>query len=381
MNRKEEIRELVRRGEGQTLEFKLSIPKNFARTICGMANASGGTILLGVGDDGSIEGIDTSNKMVAAVENYSNACTPAVHLTVERSEGCLIVNVPESSDKPVMGGGQYCIRRGTRTDKLSPKEVKEMGLVYNPPSFDRAFCRDFVFPGGIDVSAYETWRRSLPHLLAKMPPVELLPKLSAAETHSEGVLLRNAAVLMFAKEPLRFIPYCQITYLLFNGSSGTRIVKRQDFTLPIPLLFDSVMELFERHMNTAYVLTGKPRRTNIPEYPVEAVREALVNAVVHRDWNLRGANVFFELHSDRLCVKSPGGFPLGVTAENIHASCVRRNELLADLMQRGDLIEKAGTGIARMREECEAHGTPPPEIADIGHLVTVTFTPHPKAVR
>ena len=112
-----------------------------------------------------------------------------------------------------------------------------------------------------------------------------------------------------------------------------------------------------------------------------AVREALVNAVVHRDWNLRGANVFLELHSDRLCVKSPGGFPLGVTAENIHASCVRRNELLADLMQRGDLIEKAGTGIKRMREECETHGTPPPEIADIGHLATVTFTPHPKAVR
>ena len=363
------------------MEFKLSIPRNFTRTICGMANASGGTILLGVGDDGSIEGIDTSNKMISEVENYSNSCNPPVHLTAERAEGCLIVNVPESLDKPVMGGGGYYIRRGTRTEKLQPKEVQEMGLVYNPPSFDKAICRDFVFPDGIDVSAYETWRRSLPPLLAKMPPVELLPKLSAAETHSEGVLLRNAAVLMFAKEPLRFIPYCQITYLLFNGSSGTRIVKRQDFTLPIPLLFDSVMELFERHMNTAYVLTGRPRRTNIPEYPVEAVREALVNAVVHRDWNLRGANVFFELHSDRLCVKSPGGFPLGVTAENIHASCVRRNELLADLMQRGDLIEKAGTGIARMREECEAHGTPPPEIADIGHLVTVTFTPHPKAVR
>ena len=381
MNRKMGIRELVKLGEGQTVEFKLSIPKNFARTICGMANASGGTILLGVGDDGSIEGIDTSNKMISAVENHSDSCSPPVHLTVEREEGCLIVHVPESSDKPVMGGGQYCIRRGSRTVKLLPKEVKEMGLVYNPPSFDKAICRDFVFPDGVDISAYETWRRSLPPQLAKMPPAELLPKLAAAEPHSGGLLFRNAAVLMFAKDPLRFVPYCQVTYLLFNGASGTRIVKRQDFALPIPLLFDSVMELFERHMNTAYVLTGKPRRTNIPEYPVEAVREALANAVVHRDWNLRGANVFFELHSDRLCVKSPGGFPLGVTAENIHASCVRRNELLADLMQRGDLIEKAGTGIARMREECEAHGTPPPEIADIGHLVTVTFTPHPKAVR
>ena len=95
-------------------------------------------------------------------------------------------------------------------------------------------------------------------------------------------------------------------------------------------------------------------------------------AAVYGTWAAKGSGYYYQ---------SLGGFLLGVTAENIHASCVRGNELLADLMQRGDLIEKAGTGIARMREECEAHGTPPPEIEDIGHLVTVTFTPHPKAVR
>ena len=287
----------------------------------------------------------------------------------------------ESSEKPVVCGSGFYVRKGTRTVKMSKREAREMNMVWNPPFFDSRICGEFGFPDDMDISAYEAWRVSLPAASANMPPEALLAKLSAAEQHSSGLLLRNAAVLMFAKEPRRFISHSHITYLLFNGSSGTSKVKRQDFALPIPLLFDSVMELLERHMNTAYVLTGKPRRRNIPEYPVKAVREALVNAVVHRDWNLRGATVFFELHSDRLCVKSPGGFPLGVTAENIHASCVRRNELLADLMQRGDLIEKAGTGIARMKEECEVHGTPPPEIADIGHQVTVTFKPHPKAVR
>ena len=313
MSSNTEIDDLTGQGESQVLEFKQSIPKDLAKSICGMANASGGTIVLGVADDGSVVGVNTDNRTVA--------------------------------------------------------------------NFDSKICREFGFPEDMNRHAYETWRSSLPAASAKMPPEELLPKLSASEEHRGGLLLRNAAVLMFAEEPSRFVPHCQITYLLFNGSSGTRIVKREDFAMPASLLLDAVMELFERHMNTAYVMTGKPRRENITEYPLNAVREALVNAVVHRDWNLHGANVFFELHSDRLCVKSPGGFPLGVNEENIARVCVRRNELLADLMQRSDLMEKAGTGITRMREECEAHGTPPPEIVDIGHHVAVTFRPHPKASR
>ena len=381
MSSNAEIDDLTEQGESQVLEFKQSIPKDLAKSICGMANASGGTIVLGVADDGSVVGVNTDNRTVAKVEGHSRSCDPPVHLNVKRLGGCLLAEVEESSEKPVVCKWGFFIRRGTQNVRMSKKEVREMNSVYNPSSFDSKICQEFGFPEDMNRHAYETWRSSLGAASAKMPPDELLPRLSAAEEHSSGLLLRNAAVLMFAEEPSRFVPHCQITYLLFNGSSGTRIVKREDFAMPASLLFDAVMELFERHMNTAYVMTGKPRRENIPEYPLNAVREALVNAVAHRDWNLRGANVFFELHSDRLCVKSPGGFPLGVNEENIARVCVRRNELLADLMQRGDLMEKAGTGITRMREECEAHGTPPPEIVDIGHHVAVTFRPHPKASR
>lgn len=75
------------------LEFKRSIPRDLAKSICGMANASGGTILLGIGDDGDIAGIDTSNKTIAKVEDYSNSCDPAVALSVQKLEGCLAVEV------------------------------------------------------------------------------------------------------------------------------------------------------------------------------------------------------------------------------------------------------------------------------------------------
>ena len=375
------LQELAKRGESSNLEFKQSLPKDLAKTICGMANASGGTILLGVKDDGTIVGFDTDNKTLAEIENLGKSCTPRVHLDIKKLGECLEIEVKESPGKPVVCKSGYHIRRGALTERMSNEEVRELTSLYHPTLFDSAICEKFVFPEDIDDSAYETWRSSLPKASAPMTADKLLPNLEAAEKRKRKLLLRNAAVLMFAKKPEKFVSDCPVTYLLFNGPSGTRIVKRQDFAAPIPLLLDSVLELLERHMNTAYILNGKIRRENVPEYPLEAVREALVNAIAHRDWNLRGANVFLELHSDKLLVKSPGGFPLGVNEKNIGDVCVRRNKLLADLMQRGDIIENAGTGIARMRDECKANGNPLPKISDIGGHVVVSFKPNPKATR
>ena len=375
------IGELAKQGEGQNLEFKQSIPKDFAKTICGMANASGGTILLGVRDDGAIAGFDADNKTIADIENRGTSCEPTVRLSVQKLGECLAIKVEESHGKPVLCKQGYFIRNGTLTERIPNREVQRLRALYYPMPFDSVICEKFGFPDDFDDSAYEKWRSALPAASAQMSAEELLPRIGAAEKTGGEMRLTNAAVLMFAKEPQRFISECPVTYLLFNGVEGTRIVKREEMAKPIPFLLDSVEELLERHMNNAYILTGKIQREEVPEYPLEAVREALVNAVVHRDWNLSGANVFVELHGDKLLVKSPGGFPLGVDEENIDISCVRRNEHLADLMQRGKIIEKAGTGITRMRQECEKAGNPPPEISEIGDLVIAAFRPNPKAIR
>lgn len=375
------IEELAKQGEGPNLEFKQSVPKDLAKTICGMANASGGTILLGVRDNGSIEGFDADNKTIADIENLGKSCDPLVRLSVQKLGECLAIRVEESHEKPVLCKQGYFIRNGTLTERIPNREVQRLRALYYPMPFDSVICEKFGFPEDFDDSAYEAWRSFLPRASAQMSAEEMLPRIGAAEQTGGEIRLTNAAVLMFAKEPQRFISECPVTYLLFNGSEGTRIVKREEIAKPIPFLLDSVEELLERHMNNAYILTGKIRREEVPEYPLEAVREALVNAVVHRDWNLSGANVFAELHGDKLLVKSPGGFPLGVNEENLDSSCVRRNEHLADLMQRGKIIEKAGTGITRMRKECERSGNPPPEISDIGDLVIAAFKPNPKATR
>ena len=112
---------------------------------------------------------------------------------------------------------------------------------------------------------------------------------------------------------------------------------------------------------------------------VKALREAITNAVMHRDWFFEGANVFVELYADRIEVISPGGLPKGLTPDDLGRRSIRRNPLIADLLHRIEFIEMAGTGIRRIRDEAREVHCPEPEF-EVDSFVTVTFRPNP-AVR
>ena len=137
------------------------------------------------------------------------------------------------------------------------------------------------------------------------------------------------------------------------------------------------MRFIERNTRLAYRIEGL-RRQNIPEYPMEAVREAITNAVMHRDWFMaNAANVFVELYADRIEVISPGALPKGVTVADLGHKTLRRNPLVADLLHRIDFIEKAGTGIRRIRDGAKAVDCPEP-VFEADNFVTVTFRPNPE---
>lgn len=135
------------------------------------------------------------------------------------------------------------------------------------------------------------------------------------------------------------------------------------------------MHFVERNTRTAYRIEGLQRQ-EITEYPSGALREAITNAVMHRDWFFDGANVFVEVYSDRIEVVSPGGLPRGLSLGNLGSRSIRRNALIADLLHRIGFIEKAGTGILRIREEAREEGCPDPAFEANG-FVTVTFRPNP----
>ena len=139
---------------------------------------------------------------------------------------------------------------------------------------------------------------------------------------------------------------------------------------------EDAMRFVERNTRTAWRIEAL-RRENIPEYPMKALREAITNAVMHRDWFLDGANVFVELYTDRIEVSSPGGLPKGMTLSDLGHKSIRRNALIADMLHRIEFIEKAGTGIRRIRDEARAQGCPEPQFEETGFF-TATFYPNPE---
>jgi len=135
------------------------------------------------------------------------------------------------------------------------------------------------------------------------------------------------------------------------------------------------MRFIERNTRTAWRIEGL-RRENIPEYPMKALREAITNAVMHRDWFVEGANVFVELYTDRIEVISPGGLPKGMTLADLGRKSIRRNAFIPDLLHRIEFIEKAGTGIRRIRDDVRKQGCLEPEFEPNGFF-TVIFRPNP----
>lgn len=134
------------------------------------------------------------------------------------------------------------------------------------------------------------------------------------------------------------------------------------------------LRFIERNTRTGYRIE-KLRREDVPGYPMRALREAITNAVMHRDYFEVGANVFVEIYDDRVEINNPGGLPKGLSREELGTRSVRRNPLIADLLHRNALIEKAGTAIRRMIEDARKHKCPEPKFTMNGFF-TAIFLPN-----
>ncbi len=366
---------LLQEGEGTTLEFKEGLSSSFARELVAMANTIGGHILLGVRDDGSVAGVKDSNTLRARVQDIARNCDPPVKILVAPVGEVLVVTVRESDAKPVQCSDGFFWRQGSTTQKLSRDELRDFFRSEGMIRFDVSPCPRFRYPQDFDRDKYQAWLR-LSGISGRPRSEDVLVNIDAAERSGGTLLFRNAGVLFFAKNVRHFFNQAYITCLLAKGTDKVHVLDRKDFDGGIVADIEDAMRFVERNTRTAWRIESL-RRQNIPEYPMKAVREAVTNAVMHRDWFLEGANVFVEIYTDRIEVSSPGGLPKGITLADLGQKSVRRNALIADMLHRIDFIEKAGTGIKRIRDEAREQGCPEPTFSETG-FVTATFYPNPE---
>ncbi len=182
----------------------------------------------------------------------------------------------------------------------------------------------------------------------------------------------SAALLLFGKQPQKYLAQTSIKLARFRGIDlDGMIVDRKEAFGTMDKLIEDTARFVTNNMRVPARIEGLYRQ-DMPEYPVVAVREAITNALAHRDYSISGQKVVMRMFDDRLEVESPGGLAGPVTLENLGQKRYSRNPLLARLMYEMRLIEEMGTGIRRMRRALAEIGSPPPSfIADANSFTAI----------
>jgi len=334
-------------------------PEELARYAAGLANHKGGTLFLGVGPDGKVLGASDIHPLQvthALFELTQGLLLPYVEALEGPGGRVLALHVPQSPAAIAVGAGRVPFWDGRRLTEL------RMGQALPEPDFTAQ-----VLPAAslsdLDPVEVLRLRRILEErgsALAALPDLELLFALGLLE-RVEGEARPTVAGLLLAGTPLalrRLLPQAEVSYYFHEDEEGYTF--REDLLRSIPALLERLRDLIQARNRVRYLTVGL-FRLEVWDFDQEVYREALLNALVHRDWQSRDA-IQVHHHRDRLEISNPGGFPPGITPENVlRHPPKRRNPRLAEALYRLGYVERAGSGVDKMYRLLLKYGKEPPE--------------------
>ena len=346
-----QIKNLILTGEGYHIEFKQTLDKSLIEEVCAFANSSGGYILMGIADDGTIKGIDTSNQNRSKVQDILSKLEPKLNTTVEVKKNLIFIHVPEGQEKPYGCSRGFFMRVGATSQKMTRNEILKIFKKEGRIHFEELINEKANFKKDFDSKAFKRFLK-LSNISSTIKQEILLQNLDCLTPEKK---LTNLGVLFFAKDIDFIMNYALVDCVLFRGTEKVKILDRKQYTGNIIENIEDALAFVQRHTNTEYVITGKPRREEIPDYPEPALREAIVNAVCHRDYFEKRCHVVVEIFSNRVEIYNPGGLPSGLDPKKFGTKSVPRNLLIASMLHRVNYIEQAGTGIGRIKKALANH--------------------------
>ena len=372
MKKSNAVQDIIALGEGFTTEFKRSGTAHLGRELCAFANASGGKILIGVNDDGSVVGITDANRLKSEVQNIARSIEPVLVVDVELQENILVVTVPPQNSKPYSFAGKFYFRDGATSQQMTREEIREFFFKEGLIRYDEMPCDRFDLETDLTAPVYERFSRQ-----AGLPngadPLQTLENLHLIQ---EGKMT-NAGAWLLTDDIRKASSSAHVSCALFLGHTKTRILDRKDFDADVYRNYQDTVTWVLSKLNTEFIIETMQREER-PELPEAALREAVVNALAHRDYRST-ANVQIYIFEDRLEIVSPGGLPAGMTPELLGIKSIPRNPLLFGMLYRMDAVEQVGSGVRRIREICRDYGVAEPEYEIKEHWVTMTFK-RPKLV-
>ena len=364
--------------ESQNVEWKRSWHDDYLKWVCGFANARGGRIQIGKDDSGRVVGLANAEKLLEELPNKIRdhlGLMPHINLHYEDGKPYLEI-VIEPSSVPISLRGSYYWRSGSTKQELKGHALtdfllKKMGMTWDRVIEDNASLDD------IDGTAIDIFRRDaakagrLPDL-GDLSVKEVLTKLRLL-TH-EGIT--RAALVLFGKDPGEFYPNLFVKIGRF-GSTDVELRFQEVCEGNLMRMLKDVMEQLERKFLTKPIRFEGIHRIEELEYPVAALREMLLNALVHR--NYMGSMTQMKVYDNRLTLWNAGTLPEELTIEQlfkIHES-IPRNPLIAEVCYKVGYIDSWGRGVEKIAEACREAELPPPQFTERsgGILVELCRTP------
>ena len=373
--------EILKRPEGKTLEFKrdLSSPDGALKTIVAFANTAGGTLLVGVEDRsrhvrGVPEPLDLEERVANLVtDGITPRLVPEIDILAWRRTHVLALQIHPSSARPHHlsregpAGGVY-VRVGSTNRRADAEMIEELrrfargeGFNEQPlPGLDSE-ALDFRVASESFASVRKLARRDLESL-------RLLTDYQGRKVPTAG------GVILFGKDRERHFPDAWIQAGRFGGTDKTRIVDGLVIhALPVRAIEEAIAFVQKHTLHGAEI--GSVRRKERWSLPPVAVREAVINAVVHTDYAQRGAPLRLSIFDDRLEVENPGLLPFGLTIEDLPRGVSKlRNRVIGRVFHALGLIEQWGSGIQRMTAACREAGLGDPVFEEVATRFRVTIT-------
>lgn len=371
MNKKR-LKLMIQEGEGQYVEFKENL-SDISKHLVAFANANGGRLMIGVDDKGNLKKISITNRMKAEILDAARNCDPKIQVKLEHIDSVLLINVVEGDSKPYQCKEGFFLRNGASSEKLKRDDIVNFIIKEGQVRFDEIQNTAFIFPNDFDIKKFKKYLQLSNITLAGFSFKDLLLSLDLAVKGKGKTLLKNAAVILFAKDPQAFFKETYTNCVRYKGLDKSVVIDKQTIYGDLVYQAEEILRFILKNTRLEYVITGKPRREERTEYPMEAIREAVHNALMHRDYFFESSNITVNIFDDRMEISNPGGLVKGLSIEDLGKRSVRRNRLIADSFQRIGFVEKIGSGINRMKHYCREYGNPQPAIKATDHWFDITF--------
>jgi len=361
--------------ENQNIEHKATWRDEYLRWLCGFANAQGGTLYIGKDDNGNVVGIKNAKKHL---ENLPNKITTILGIVAdvnlhETDQGDYIEIVVEPQPNPVNYKGEYHYRSGSTKQELKGTALDKFLLQKRGKKWDSALIPniqiadlkqetfEFFKEKGIDSNRLDEKSRN-------ETPKQLLENLNLLEDGH----LKRAALMMFYHNPEKFVTGAYIKIGFFRTDND--LLFQDDIHGNLFEQVEKTMQLLLTKYTKALISYKGLSRIETYEYPKEALREALLNAVTHKEYS-GGAPIQIRVYSDKIMVWNEGQLPENWTIQNLlqNHSSRPNNPDIANAFFRSGYVEAWGRGISKIEEQCAAAGLPAPTFTNDGSDFWVIF--------